>query len=328
MKFQKRKRNIRWDLILIVNGLLLLIALVFAHGLLSAQTGIGQEIVCINDNPAGIGNHGLDNNDAEGQTFTFVTSETISAVKINAYRFTPSDGNVINVHITATSGTAPDMNNILGTETFDTNLVPVYDAVTPANNNFSCDPNIIPAQVVIFDPAVPVSGSVLYAVVIEGTGGTTTEDFLWPYDVPANDHYAGGHHWECNVPTACTVLTPATWDLSGGVHDVDGMALFDNVIVVTSRGFDSWLTNFLTQIGMNSFLGKLIVGSGIASLFMFVALWRKAPPLIAIMLGGMAAIPVVGADLIPNSLALTMLAIIGIAIILGLVRPRGSSQNG
>ncbi len=331
-----RNRRIRWDLIWLINGMIMLIASIWlmsqpAHALV----GVGEQIECFTDTPQSVfGNFGLDSNDAEAQTFILDTSTTISAVKINAYRWLVSEGwDSLDVHITDVSGAspngAPDMNNIQASETWNTTLLPVFDQVTAANNSFSCDPDVDTGQVIIFDPPVALAAG-QYAFVIEGVIGSDSNDMVLGYDIPANNHFPDGNHFECNIPTSCALLTPATWDLTGGVHDVWGMAWYDNVTIVSPVNFDAWITNFLNSIGMNSTLGKAAFAAGVGIAIMLAVLFRGGPPLFALAIGGMSGIVFVGATLLSASVLLSVFAIVGIAIIFGVIRGfrSGSDTSG
>lgn len=294
-----------------------------------AQVGVGELIECIESNPvtASFSTVATDNDDAEAQTFTLATSNTISAVKVNAYKWTPSDGAMMTVSITGMSGGLPDLNTVHATETWDTSFLDVYDNGTPSNNNFSCLSTTDTAQLIVFDPPAILSSGT-YAFVIEGVVGSVPNDSIIGFELPANDHYAGGTHYECNVPTACTKLTPATWDLAGGTnHDISGMAWFDNVVVVAPINVDSWIVNFLEQLGLNSIFGKALFASGIGLAVMLAIIIRKGPPLIALGIGGMFGVAFVGMTLISPEIFLTILALVGIAILFGIVRGfRGSGQ--
>lgn len=318
-------RNIRWDLIFVINGLILLIAslLVFtsqAYGLV----GVGSQIDCFAQIPvASITYNVMDSNDSEAQTFTLTQTQTISAVKINAYRDSGVDGWVLNAHIAGTTGSQPDYNNIYASTTWDTSLLPILDTGLLTNNNFSCDPDNDSGQVVIFDPPVALSAG-LYAFIIDGVTGMDNSgvDMQLIYTI-SNDYYASGIHWECNVPTACTRTTPATWDLTGGVNDVHGMSWFDNIVVVDPVNVDATLTNFLTQMGLNTDMGKAVFAVIIACTMFITLATRKAPPLIVLGVGGMISIPVVGFDLIPGEIVMSIIGIIGIALIYFVIRGFG-----
>lgn len=326
-QFKTAKKQIRWDLILLINGAFLLIA-VAVWGLAKpadALTGVGDEVECWTANPitSTYGNLGFDNNDAQGQVFPLTASVTISAIKVNMYIWTGVDGDPINFHITNVSGgtpAEPDMNSILGTELYDTSALQVYDQVTFSNNNFSCDPDVDSEQVIIFDPPIVVSAGT-YAFVIAANGGENANDMILPYQCcgflqnPIPDPY---YYWECNVPTACTVLTPSTWDLAA--DDVTGIAIFSNIVTPGSTNFDAWLTAFLNQLGLNSLFGKAFFAAAVGGMFMFALLYRGAPPLIALAIGGMVSLPFVLIEFIPPEIFLTGFAVIGIAILFGFVR--------
>ncbi len=263
-----------------------------------------------------------DANDLEAQTFVASGSYSVGAVKLNLYEITLGLSSDINVYITETSGVAPnagpDMNFILATEIVSSDLLPILDQVVITNNNFSCDPLVDAGQYIVFDPPVPITSGNQYALVIEWDAGDAS-NFGFPYELPVQNYYAGGNHWECNVPTACSRNTPGTWDLSGGVHDMGGFAVFDNFIIVTPQGTaDTWLENFLSDfLGLNSTTGKLIFGLGFILVLMLAMLLLRVHVLPTMAFGGFATAAAALGSLVPVELFLAMFALLGAAMLIG-----------
>lgn len=281
-----------------------------------ALTGVGSEEICrYQDATTADQWYRTDSNDYEAQTFVLDSAVTVSAIKINAFRNDAAFGSVVPIYILGTTSNAPNFSDIQATATIDTQLLDVYDTGTLSNNQFVCDPDIRPEQVVIFDPAVPLSGSTTYAFVVGPTNDI--DDLRIPF-LTFNNYWPelGETHWECNAPTACSAGSPATWDESSGAHDVHGMAIFNNIVEVDPVNVDAWLDNLLEQLGLNSPWGKLIF-TAIVAVFMFIGLLsRKVPPIFVLALGGLFTAPVYSAGLVPAEIIMTGFGIVGLALIL------------
>lgn len=294
----------------------------------SAHASIGVQQECyINDSTSFV-NFGMDSNDGEAQTFTPSGSYNIGAIKWNVYRTSVTDGASIILSIHPTSGTAPDLNTTLGSETFDTTLVPIADATFPhTDNTFSCDPNVDTGQVVEFDPPIPVTSGILYAIVARGVGGSTTDDFIVPF-TPFDNTYPSGTHWECNAPTACSLFTPGTWDQSGGVHD-SGFAIFDNIVTTVPQGTaDTWLQNFLRDfLGLDSPTGKLIFGLGFSLVVIVGLLFLKVHVLVSMGMGGFTMAAATLGLLVPPEVFLAGFAVVGVAVLIGATVLRGGGEE-
>ena len=297
-------------------------------GLTTTQTAHAQtEQLCQDDTAFDItsvfGNVSDDSNDLNGQTFIAPGSFSIGAIKINAYRQVAQASSILNVYITDGSGVspneAPDMNVILGTEQVDTDVLPDVDLVTLANNNFSCVPLVDAGQYIVFDPPVAITSGQQYGIVFEYSSGATSGDlWIWPYDVLRGSWYADGHHWDCNVVTACSRNTPTTWDIVGTLPDI-GFAVFDNFVVVTPQGTaDTWLENFLTDfLGLDSTTGKLIFGLGFTLVIMVAMLLLRVHVLPTMAFGGFATATAALGTLVPVELFLAMFALLGAAMLIG-----------
>ncbi len=288
-----------------------------------ALAGVGTEQICVVNDVSASSINSMDSDDADGQTFIAPATFNLGAIKLNSYITTALDGASLTVRITdvlgASPGGAPDLNNVLGTEVYDTTLVPIFDQVTASNNLFNCDPDIRSGQVIIFDPAIPLSSGTQYAITIEGVGGSVLDDFLWPY-TGFDDFYPDGNHFECNVPTACTKLTPATWDLSGGIHDA-GFAVFDDIIQFENPAdsAEAWLERLLSDLGLNDVNGKLLVTVMVAFFLTIALVMAHTHPIIILGILSMWAGAAITATLIPPWITFTMAAIFMMMLLWGLI---------
>lgn len=271
-----------------------------------------------------------DSNDLNGQVFTASGSYNVGAVKINLYQDPGVPATIINVYLTDTlfgGGVyAPDMNNILATQQLDMTTLDIWDGVTPTNNSFSCDPLVLPAQVVEFATPVAVTGGVRYAIVIDYDSGSVSGN-LW---VQVLSDLADGTNFgfDCNVPTACGRLIPGTWDLFSGAKPAP-YAVFDSIVTVTPSGTaDTWLNNFLRDfLGFDSDVGELILGFGFSLVIIFGLLMRGVHILPTMAFAGFSLATATLALLVPIEVFLAMFALLGVSVLIGAVMLGGSSSE-
>lgn len=286
----------------------------------------------VNDAGTGIRSYDVDTNDLYAQTFTASGSYSLGAIKFNLYTDgTPATGTTMIAYITQTTGAtpAPDMNNILASQTFSLQDLPLLTTVPfPSTDNiFSCDPLVDPTQVITFSSPIALTGGTVYAIAFEFDSGNSDANMLKSVVKLADDGYAGGHAWDCLVPTSCSRNVPGDWDISNGVTD-NGFAVFDNLVIVNPQGTaDTWLDNFLSDfLGLDSQFGKLIFGSGFTLLMIIGLLYLKVHFIMTIAFGGFAMATAVLALLVPVEVFLAMFAIVGVGILIGGTILKGSSE--
>jgi len=299
----------------LTTGIFTLAALLaISYSTVSAQ--VGTEYLCIGGTPnSAIGNVTTDTNDLDAQVFSTTTAVSVGHVKGSWWGF--ADAAVATVYITEVSSGSPDMNNIVASETIDLSVLPLYDFTGPVSNTFSCDPTINVEQVVEFDPPASLNGTTEYAIVIKYASGTVASDVVaWPYEVPApgTDAYTGGLPFECNVPTACAELTPATWDIPNSCANCNyELAIFDNVIVPDEGvTVDSWIIGWIDRFGFNSPMGKLLIAIVAMAVVFLILIAFKIPMIFAMAISGMSSTVGFAVLIIEPWMILAMVAIVGL----------------
>lgn len=91
-----------------------------------------------------------------------------------------------------------------------------------------------------------------------------------------------------------------------------GLEVFPND---TTGTIDSWIPNFLTSIGMNTPIGKILVGVIFAGILFFVMSAWKIPWIISLGVAGMSGTFLTAATVLDPAILLGMVAIIGLGAI-------------
>lgn len=86
-------------------------------------------------------------------------------------------------------------------------------------------------------------------------------------------------------------------------------------VTTTERDFDSWLDNFLSSLGMNSPVGRLLVGSLFAGVLFFVLAIRGVPWIMSLGITGFAVVTMTAAMVFDPAILLGLIAIVGVASI-------------
>lgn len=97
-------------------------------------------------------------------------------------------------------------------------------------------------------------------------------------------------------------------------------------ITPTERNFDTWIENFLASMGMDSPVGKLLVGSFFVGILFFVLAVRGVPWLMSLGLAGVALATVTAATIFDPVVMLGLFAIVmmgGIFLVLSMLVSRG-----
>lgn len=97
-------------------------------------------------------------------------------------------------------------------------------------------------------------------------------------------------------------------------------------VTTTRNDFDSWLDHFLSGIGMNSDLGKLLVGSLFVGIIFLVLAIRGVPWIVSLAVSGIAVVMLTAATVFSATILLSLMALVmfaGILMLMSLIFGRG-----
>jgi hypothetical protein len=290
----------------------IIVSSLIASATLTTYATIGDTEICVDaaaDNASGVVT--IDANDLYGQTFTPASSLNVGAVKMNWRAF--GNNTDLNVYIVGTSSLAPDMTNVLGTTTIAAEDLPLLDFTPPTDNPYSCNPNEQPTQIAEFASPIALSGSTLYAIIIEYNSGTSGTVAASPYTVPnpGSPEYSGGLSWECNSGS-CSRNTPATWDILQSQAALS-FTVYDNISQTQDAEITNFFDTFLSSMGMNSPAGRIIVGSFFTLYFFLILAKWGVPWIVSLGLTGLFTTMLTAGLIFDPAILLGLIAIIGVA---------------
>lgn len=295
-----------------------------------ASAQIGDVIDCRPSDGSSNHSEGFGSGEFLAQTFLATESGLVSAVKVPVTRISGSNTFDVFLYPTAdVSGTQrPDLSGAPLASLLNVGMTTLPNSAgTFADQALACNTTDKPGQVFEFTTPVFVSSGTTYAIVIDpNTGGE------WNAELTAiiGDVYPAGHFDSCNsaAPLFRNCADPADWAIEGATGDESAFAVFGIVVTPPAeRTIDTWIVNLLNAMGMNSPMGRLLIGVGFAVVVLIALLLVNVPFLFAAAFGSIVGTVLVTALLVSEAAFMALVAIVGIGLIGKLVMGGGSSDG-
>lgn len=295
---------------------LLIVVIAFNAVISIARADIGGIEICNGVTGSTTHDTPLSANTETAQGFTLTTGTTIAGVKLPLQRI-GSPAGTVTVRITATTTNSagivvPDITTaVYITDSYSKLSFPAASG-TATDQTLTC--NLVSndpggTAMSFTTPTYLPPGT--YAIVVDAT--STPGDMQWGVPI-SSPTYAGGI---CsNNSNSANENDPDDWLRCYGGDTDSGFVVYNNIVPVVTEGtFDSWLDNFLSSLGMNSPVGRLLVGSLFAGVLFFVLAIKEVPWIISLGITGFAVVTMTAAMVFNPAILLGLIAIVGVASI-------------
>lgn len=270
-------------LFMTIIAVVIMIATISTSEIVSAD--VGDVEICNSRTNFNLSGISISSNVEGAQTFTPSQTFTVSGIKLPAFHLdTQPDANIsfFIVPTTLSGGKLrPDTTaGTLATVVMNTSEFPDISSVTETEQALVCSSASATGTVIEFGTPAELTGGTTYAIYVDAACGTAC--FRWGIPIqtaPTPNNYAGGQAY--SNPSINNPAVPADWDdYCAGCVDGDsdsGFAIYSNVVTPVENDVTSWITNFLASMGMDSPVGRILVGS-MFTMFFFLILAKWGVP--------------------------------------------------